>query len=75
MKKVLIAVLISLVGNIVTKENVKELLNFIFDYLEKKALTTETKLDDEALDVIHKLLNEDELAEKVSEVIKEKIKQ
>lgn len=75
MKKVLIAVLLSLIGNLFSKENIKELLNFIFEYLENKALTTENTIDDEALDVIHKLFNEDELADKISDLIKEKIKQ
>jgi len=74
MKQVLITLLISLIGSLVTKENVAQLLNFIYDLIEKETDKSDTQLDDEALDIVWNVLNKEAIVNEVTEFLEKKIK-
>lgn len=73
MKAILVSLLVSLIGSVLTKENIKELLAVIFAFLEKEASKTNNDLDDKALGIVEKLLDEDKLVEEVDKFVKDKL--
>lgn len=74
MQTVLIKLLLVLAGQIVTKEHVKAILDFIFSKLNEKVKNTDSQLDDNALLVVEAILSEDELVNELTAFIQNKIK-